>query len=125
MTERIEDILNNLDDSTPVKLKPINIKGKSNTKRSFFAECFKDESKRKLIILVGNKRKKLIKTKYKKRFVKPKNYVPNLMKIMRKSKSKNMGIFLNNSNREKDVFIIDFTPSEKSQSIKIEPQNVQ
>ena len=33
--------------------------------------------------------------------------------------------FLNNSNREKDVFIIDFTPSEKSQSIKIEPQNMQ
>ena len=33
--------------------------------------------------------------------------------------------FLNNSNREKDVFIIDFTPSEKSQSIKIEPQNIQ
>ena len=32
---------------------------------------------------------------------------------------------LNNSNREKDVFIIDFTPSEKSQSIKIEPQNMQ
>lgn len=32
---------------------------------------------------------------------------------------------LNNSNREKDVFIIDFTPSEKSQSIKIEPQNIQ
>ena len=32
---------------------------------------------------------------------------------------------LNNSNREKDVFIIDFTPFEKSQSIKIEPQNVQ
>ena len=33
--------------------------------------------------------------------------------------------FLNNSNREKDVFIIDFTPSEKSQSVKIEPQNMQ
>ena len=33
--------------------------------------------------------------------------------------------FLNNSGREKDVFIIDFTPSEKSQSIKIEPQNMQ
>lgn len=32
---------------------------------------------------------------------------------------------LNNSSREKDVFIIDFTPSEKSQSIKIEPQNMQ
>ncbi len=33
--------------------------------------------------------------------------------------------FLNNSNRENDVFIIDFTTSKKSQSIKIEPQNMQ
>lgn len=32
---------------------------------------------------------------------------------------------LYNSNREKDVFVIDFTTSKKSQSIKIEPQNIQ
>ncbi len=32
---------------------------------------------------------------------------------------------LYNSNREKDVFVIDFTTSKKSQSIKIEPQNMQ
>ncbi len=32
---------------------------------------------------------------------------------------------LNNSNREKDFYVLDFTTSKKSQSIKIEPQNMQ
>lgn len=63
--------------------------------KSFFSKCFKDEPKRKLITLVGNKRKKLIKSKYKKRFVESKNYVPNLIKIMRKSKSKKYGDIFN------------------------------
>ena len=63
----------------------------------------------------------------------------NLRNMMNESMSKDNGFvmidgkedmeslkeFLNNSNREKDVFIIDFTPSEKSQSVKIEPQNMQ
>ena len=30
-----------------------------------------------------------------------------------------------NTKREDDVFVLDFTPSEKSQSVKIEPQNIQ
>ena len=32
---------------------------------------------------------------------------------------------LNNSNRKKDFYVLDFTTSKKSQSIKIEPQNMQ
>lgn len=62
----------------------------------------------------------------------------NLKNMLDKSLSKDCGFViiegkgdkeslnevLNNSNREKDVFIIDFTPSEKSQSVKIEPQNI-
>ena len=32
---------------------------------------------------------------------------------------------LNNSNRKKDFYVLDFTTSKKSQSIKIEPQNIQ
>lgn len=73
----------------------ISLNGELESGKSFFSNCFKDEPKRKLIILVGNKRKKLIKSKYKKRFVESKNYVPNLMKIMRNSKSKKYGDIFN------------------------------
>ena len=31
---------------------------------------------------------------------------------------------LNNSNRKKDFYVLDFTTSKKSQSIKIKPQNM-
>lgn len=73
----------------------ISLNGEPESGKSFFSKCFKDEPKRKLITLIGNKRKKLIKSKYKKRFVEPKNYVPNLMKIIRKSQSKKYGDIFN------------------------------
>ncbi len=63
----------------------------------------------------------------------------NLRNILNESLSKDGGFFyidakgdresmnevLNNSKREDDVFVLDFTPSEKSQATKIEPQNMQ
>ncbi len=63
----------------------------------------------------------------------------NLRNMMNESMSKDNGFVmidgkgdmeslievLNNSNREKDFYVLDFTTSKKSQSIKIEPQNIQ
>lgn len=63
----------------------------------------------------------------------------NLRNIFNESFSKDGGFFyidgkgdreslnevLNTSKREDDVFVVDFTPPEKSQSIKIEPQNME
>jgi hypothetical protein len=80
MTRTVKDIVNNLDNSTQVKLKPIHIEGKSSIGKSLYNKYFQNESKRKLIALTGNKRKKIVKSKYKKRFVQSKYYVPNLMK---------------------------------------------
>lgn len=73
----------------------ISFNGEPESRKSFFSNCFKDEPKRKLITLFGNKRKKLIKSKYKKRFVESKNYVPNLIKKIRKSQSKKYGGIFN------------------------------
>ena len=63
----------------------------------------------------------------------------NLRNMMNESMSKDNGFVmidakgdreslnevLNNSSREKDFYVLDFTTSKKSQSIKIKPQNMQ
>ena len=63
----------------------------------------------------------------------------NLRNMMNESMSKGNGFVfidakgdmeslievLNNSNREKDFYVLDFTTSKKSQSIKIEPNEIQ
>ena len=63
----------------------------------------------------------------------------NLRSMMNESMSKDNGFVmidgkgdmeslievLNTLNREKDFYVLDFTTSKKSQSMKIEPQNIQ
>lgn len=66
----------------------IHFKGEPNSENSFFANYFKDEPKRKLITLFGNKRKKLVKSKHKKRFIESKHYVPKLIKKIKGTVSK-------------------------------------
>lgn len=58
----------------------IYLDGEPSSGKSFFAECFKNEPKRKIITLFDNKRKKIVKSKYQKRFVNSKYYMPKLKK---------------------------------------------
>lgn len=99
-------------------------------KRMALTKC----NKKKKIKMIKNLRKKFIKN------VKVgSGLTVNLRNMMNESMSKGNEFVmidgkgdmeslievLYNSNREKDVFLIDFTTSKKSQSIKIEPQNMQ
>ena len=49
----------------------------------------------------------------------------NTKVFLKCDKAESLNEVLNTSKREDDVFVLDFTSSEKSQSIKIEPQNMQ